>query len=147
MFKALFRTFSFTLKRMFEYGGRSCREEYWYFLIASFVFHIPVWIVAAIAGETAGPWVILAYQVIIGLGFLSLQSRRLHDLGYPSYWLGLYLVPITVWLLPVAGDFLSLQFMYTALVGAFMGICLWLKGVSGDNKFGEDPLKEEGASS
>ncbi len=145
MFKTLYRTFSFSLKRLADYKGRSCREEYWYFLISSLVFYIPVVIIAVIiasvAGDVAGGWATEGYWVLVALGFLALQARRLHDIGYPAYWLALYFIPVLFWFIPATHDFISLKFMYTAMIGGFMAVCLWVKGVVGDNQYGEDPLK------
>ena len=145
MFKTLYRTFSFSLKRLADYQGRSCREEYWYFLIASLVFYIPIVVSAVIVAsatvKTAGGWLTSFYWCFVALGFLALQARRLHDIGYPAYWLGLYFIPALFWFIPVTHDFISLKFMYTAMIGGFMAVCLWVKGVDGDNQYGEDPLK------
>ncbi len=146
MFRDLRRVFMFSMKRMFDYRGRSCREEFWYFVIAALLFHVPVWLLASIVSKAvsayAGFLVVDIYRLIAALALLALQARRLHDLGYSALWLGLYTVPLLLAIIPPAAEFISFNFIYAALVGCVMMVCFTLKGMAGPNRFGDDPLQK-----
>lgn len=101
------------LKRYAEFSGRSSRAEFWWFVLAVFVFWILAMIlsfgaIAGIGASGAQPsvgllgafgitWLILMVAFLALLvPWLAVQVRRLHDTDRSGWWLGgfylLYLV-------------------------------------------------------
>ncbi|MEN8914510.1 MAG: DUF805 domain-containing protein [Alteriqipengyuania sp.] len=116
------------LKRYAEFGGRSRRREFWFFLLATNVIAgvlALVWMADTGMFGNTGTLGTLA-MIVLGFGFLAvlvpyiaLQVRRFHDQGR-SGWLAL------INLLPYVGPLIVLIFML-------------IPGVEGDNDYGSDP--------
>jgi uncharacterized membrane protein YhaH (DUF805 family) len=99
-----------------NFQGRAPRSEFWYWFLFVLILSIIGNIVDAIIGMPA-------VGVIISLGLLlpgiSMGIRRLHDLDRTGWW---YLLVLTG-------------------IGAIL-LIIWacMKGTSGPNRFGPDPL-------
>ncbi len=119
--------FVLTMKRTFDFKGRSRRAEYWYFMLANVVLNIIASALDSTLFTESQDDVGLA-GVIVALALLipgiSVLFRRLHDIGKTAWWSLLFLIP---------------------LVNLVMAL-FWLTrdGVA-DNKYGRNP-KSTGAS-
>jgi uncharacterized membrane protein YhaH (DUF805 family) len=127
------------LRRYVDFTGRSCRKEFWLFFLLQFiaVALLAVWLFRALIivgqlGDTGhvvdefagylGPglqW-FAAFVLVTMLPFTAVQVRRFHDQDM-SGWL------VLLNFVPAVGGFIVLVFM-----------CL--KGTSGENRYGPDPL-------
>ena len=99
------------LKRYAEFGGRSRRKEYWFFLLGYFLLSIALGLLGAILGTAANFLFGIFYLAII-IPSLSVGVRRMHDTDRSGWWL---IVPLV-----------NLVF-----------VCL--EGHPGANRFGPDP--------
>jgi uncharacterized membrane protein YhaH (DUF805 family) len=100
--------------------GRAARSEYWYWTLFSFMVDV----LAMIADRIAFPqveWgpVGVVTGVLLFLPGLAVSIRRLHDIDRSGYWV---LLTMTIILIPLL--------IYWACV----------RGTTGDNDFGPDPL-------
>jgi uncharacterized membrane protein YhaH (DUF805 family) len=115
------------LKKYAVFSGRASRSEYWWYTL----FYVIVLVVLAIVDVVTG-----LFHAESGFGLLSglfsiatllptvaVTVRRLHDTDRSAWWLLLFLVP---------------------LVGLLLLVLLARKGTEGDNRFGSDPLEEDG---
>jgi len=138
------------------FRGRAPRSEYWYFLLFEFLVSIPAAMIdQAIPGKTS------AISGLVSLAFflprLAVTVRRLHDVNRSGWWLGGFFLAVVAGLILIIGalgnslgsnpDFQSPIGLIAAgvLIGAFFyGIWLFvlsvLKGTTGPNDYGEDPL-------
>ena len=123
-----------------DFRGRAPRAEYWWFV----VFGAMLTGAAALAGTEQ-----LAYLVaaLLFLPQLAVTARRLHDTDRSAWWV-LLLAP--GWL-----DSLSYRFfpeeVWTESLAFFLGLLIaglvlfWfmvLKGDSGENRYGPDPVPD-----
>jgi len=98
------------------FSGRACRSEYWFWTL----FVILVNIVAGIIDSFVGLGLIgLIVALALFLPGLAVSVRRLHDLDRTGWWLLLVFTGIGIILL-----------------------IIWdcMKGTTGPNRFGADPL-------
>lgn len=96
--------------RAFDFSGRSRRKEYWYVVLATYLFYIPYYIsmVAALfGGERIMPEIAVVYVIaslVLIVPNISLTLRRLHDIGKDwkafLWWLLLF-VPIANLVIPI----------------------------------------------
>ena len=111
-----------------QFYGRAPRKEYWMFWALTWSLSLVAWAAEKAIGidRTLGPWGPLSLMVtlIVLVPSVALAARRLHDVGYSSWWLLLVLVPVAGW---------------AALI-------YWLaqKGQRGSNRFGPDPAETAG---
>lgn len=131
------------LRRYATFRGRARRSELWWFVLYGALLAIPMALAfgllwsAAFEGSIAGPaedpaldptavdWgaftaavgVLLAYALAYSVPALAAQSRRLHDIGQPAWWLLLH--PL-------------------GLGAVVLAMCL-LRGQPGSNRHGPDP--------
>ncbi|MDL2281077.1 DUF805 domain-containing protein [Selenomonadales bacterium OttesenSCG-928-I06] len=142
-------------ERYFSFTGRLNRQPYFFRnlslvlanLIITFCFLLclgylgiglsldsdPISVFTAIFSTVLGLaifFISFIFGIIITISQISLSVRRLHDLNYSGWWiLGIYLIfmiPFVQFLGPIA---------------IILLVCL--KGTTGRNKYGEDPLVEE----
>lgn len=150
-------------KRIFDYKGRARRAEYgWFTLInwlVSFALSITERLIAAVADMTNSYELFLVSSAVVMINLIyslagtmvgvSLNTRRLHDLGYSGWWQLIFVVPIIgiviVLLLNNNVADISLGVFFTALLVLFtlalvlVGVLIFKRGQLGDNKYGADP--------
>jgi len=87
-------------KRYAEFGGRSCRAEFWYFELAIILFEIAYFIVdGVLRAISLTPLslllglVSLVFVLAIIVPILAVEFRRLHDIDKSAWWLLLSFVP------------------------------------------------------
>jgi uncharacterized membrane protein YhaH (DUF805 family) len=104
------------LSKYVTFTGRAARSEYWYWIL----FVVIVSIVAAMIDAALGMGLV---QTVVSLAFLlpgiAVSARRLHDMDHTGWWLLLGLTGI--------GNIVLL-------------IWFCMKGTTGSNRFGPDPL-------
>lgn len=86
-------------KRSFEYGGRSNRGDYWWFVLANLIVVV---LLSILAGLAEPFWKLLnVYIVAQIIPHLPLTIRRLRDGGHAWPWIFIGLVPVigSIWLL------------------------------------------------
>ena len=147
----------------FSFQGRTNRQRFWVtaMTIAGFYFLAAIICGAMLAIPVIG---ILAGLLLIGvvlatgLAMLANGARRLHDRGKSAWWLLLFQgVPMVLTLLGGlvslgagnAGALVAGALVAGALVLVSLPITIWafvelgcLKGTSGPNRFGPDPLAQ-----
>jgi uncharacterized membrane protein YhaH (DUF805 family) len=124
------------LRRYADFSGRSCRKEYWMFVLFQLMLYLGLFLFAALLGAmTSSPGekdpffaIFMAVFVIVLLALfipgLAVQVRRFHDQNL-SGWM------VLLGFIPYIGGIITIVFM-----------CL--PGTSGPNKYGADPLDPYG---
>lgn len=115
----------------FDYKGRSSRSEFWWFQLGLFLFAtLSLTIIAFVdaldtdLGYLASSLLFLSYYVFVQYCSIILCIRRLHDRNMRGWWYLLILIP---------------------LLGPIALFVLWcLKGTTGYNRFGPDPIYPNG---
>lgn len=123
------------IKKFFKFSGRASRSEFWfyllYFIVALIVVGIAGTILSALIGGEGGVIIFYVLYILLALAnffpSLALSVRRLHDLNHS----GLWMIPVYI-----AGVIPFLDFIVS--IGFLVFMCL--KGTTGSNRFGEDPL-------
>lgn len=130
------------LRRYAQFSGRSCRKEYWHYVLFLVICLIVLSVIETMLGlGTTERW---AESVEPGFGYsagashnggplmglfalatlipsLAVGVRRLHDTDRSGWWLLIGLIP---------------------LIGAIVLLVFYVeKGTVGTNRFGEDPLQ------
>ncbi|OBI98829.1 hypothetical protein A5660_04370 [Mycobacterium alsense] len=106
--------------KYFNFSDRSCRSEYWYWVLFTTL--------VAIAGNVGNVMLhTRAVNIILSLPFIipswAIAVRRLHDIDRTGWWVLISFVPI---------------------VGAIVLIIFFVnRGTDGPNRFGADPLAAE----
>ena len=110
-------------QRYFDFSSRSCRSEYWFWilfiLIGSIAFSLADYVTGDVDVSEFGP-----LENLFALGtivpWLAVSVRRLHDINRSGWWLLLAIIPIVGWII----------------------LLVWaaIKGPEGANQFGENPL-------
>ena len=115
----------------FDYKGRSCRSEFWWFQLGIFLFTtFSLTIVAFVdaldtdLGYLASSLLWLVSNAFTQYCTIIMCIRRLHDRNMRGWWYLLILIP---------------------LLGIIALLVLWcLKGTTGYNRFGPDPIYPNG---
>lgn len=106
--------------------GRAARSEYWYFALFTLLLSLAAMIMdmAMFPLMDTGP-----FSVIINLGLFlpswAVAIRRLHDLDRTGWWM-------------------LIAFTGVGIILLLVWFCL--RGTTGDNRFGPDPLANQPAS-
>ncbi len=128
--------------RYADFEGRSCRAEYWMFALLQALFMIAFFLVffvlAGVSPESEAEmsslgtglliFFVLAYLVIFFIPGIAVTVRRWHDLDQSGWFLLLFAV---LGAIPILGTISS--------IGNLIWFCM--KGTSGPNKYGDDPLE------
>jgi uncharacterized membrane protein YhaH (DUF805 family) len=139
---------------LFTFGGRINRGKYWLGVPVLVLLYIAAGIVFGIfygvAGETVGMLLgglVGLAALIVGLwGGVAIGIKRLHDREKPGWWLLIF------WVLPtiLSGIGSALGGIGMVLSLASLAISIWalvelgcLKGTTGSNMYGPDPLPAE----
>jgi uncharacterized membrane protein YhaH (DUF805 family) len=119
------------LKRYADFSGRSCRQEYWMFILLTvLVYAVGVIFLIAVMGSSTdkgamgtigGVGIILLVLLFLGLFIptLAVQVRRFHDQDMSGWMVLLQFIP------------------YVGGLIIFVFMCL--DGTAGPNRFGPDP--------
>jgi uncharacterized membrane protein YhaH (DUF805 family) len=80
-------------QRSFEYGGRSNRGDFWWFVLANIIISLIVGLISS--------RIQTVYAIATILPSIPLSVRRLRDIGKSWLWLFIGLVPIvgSIWLI------------------------------------------------
>lgn len=99
-----------------QFGGRASRSEYWYWTLFAFI--------ASIVGYAIDSTLhIQIFATVVGFGLLlpglAVSARRLHDIDRTFWWV-----------------------LLTSTIIGLLVLIYWacLRGTSGPNRFGPDPL-------
>ncbi len=87
------------LKNYFNFSGRAHRQEYWMFVLFNAVFGIVLSGVDKLAGT--GGIIFVLYFLAMLIPSISVQVRRLHDIGKSGWYILVALIPLAgpIWLL------------------------------------------------
>ncbi len=98
------------------FSGRACRSEYWYWVL----FEIAVSFATGIIDNLTGTYLVgLVVSLALLLPGLAVSARRLHDIDRTFWWI-------------------LIAFTGIGLILLFIWACM--KGTTGPNRFGADPL-------
>ena len=136
--------------KTFQYSGRSSRSEFWWFTFYSFIPILGVMLLIPIMETSLGDLAAIAfgcYLLWIALIYLSLMTRRFHDIGYSAIWTFFYFLTagISQAIAGIGpGNLLSIMPLFLPL----LFFIPWCKpGQSADNEYGSNPLKSHKESS
>ena len=114
------------LKNWKSFRGRASRGEFWYFVLASFLLGIIVFLFELSVGivdiESGNRGILsIALELFLAIPYISVTSRRIQDRGYSGWW----------------------QLSYLTIIGIFV-ILIWcmLPAKKDENKWGRNPLLE-----
>ncbi len=103
-------------KNYVGFDGRACRSEYWYWTL----FTIVVSLAAAVLDSVIG---LGFFSGVVSLGLflpsLAVAFRRIHDIDRTAWWILL---------------------SFTVIGGLVLLVWFCLRGTTGQNRFGPDPL-------
>ena len=133
-------------KKYCSFKGRASRSEFWWFCLFTLLINIAVGIVGAIAPALAS--IISAVQALwLLLPTVSVSTRRLHDRDLSGWWQALPAALMLPGLVGVAADadWLFILVAFAAVIASIGLLVVYaLKGTSGPNRFGPDPLDDSG---
>lgn len=126
--------------------GRASRSEFWWFCLFTFILNLIVALLGSLLPALGS--IVSAVQALwLLLPTVGVTTRRLHDRNLSGWWQLLPLVaalPVIIavalgadWLLMLAGCAAALTSLGLLVVYA-------LKGTTGPNRFGTDPLDGAG---
>ena len=149
-------------RKFVTFRGRARRSEYWYFVLFGVLLGISAGVIDSVlavsSGNTAGgrPATGLVALVLF-LPRLSVAVRRLHDVEYSGWFIGVFFIALTIVLCMFVGLFMGEpprkepdfgSPLGIAVIAGFMALFGWaiwlfvltlLRGTSGPNKYGDDP--------
>jgi uncharacterized membrane protein YhaH (DUF805 family) len=142
------------LRPYFSFEGRSTRLTYWRVqLVGGLLVLVPVvsgMLLATVIGQIAGLVMILVLPIMVA--FVAVGVRRLHDRAKSGWWL------FPFWVAPgllsgwaeLQGETADPLVLFASL--ASLSLSIWalvemgfLRGSSGPNRYGYDPLRPEPA--
>jgi uncharacterized membrane protein YhaH (DUF805 family) len=128
-----FLWFFYSLKNYANFKGRARRREWWSFWFMHSIPYIPMALVSGFIDTSHGPEIstmqsmffllIVIFTIVYWLAmitpFLSVTTRRLHDIGMSAWWLLLVFTP--------------------CIGGLFLTVCAFIPGKKLPNKYGDLP--------
>jgi uncharacterized membrane protein YhaH (DUF805 family) len=128
------------------FKGRASRSEFWWFCLFTLLIQIAIAIVGRIMPSLAS-----IISAVLGLWLLlptvGISTRRLHDRNLSGWWQAL---PLAAALPAIAGAVLEANWLLmlgggvAGLASLALLVLYALKGTSGPNRFGPDPLDGAG---
>jgi len=136
-------TFGDSVKTCFSkyvtFSGRAQRSEFWWFIlftwaasivlsvVDSFLFGTTITTEYGFEASTNTPYLSGLFSLAVLLPTLSVAVRRLHDRDKSGWWYWLWLIPLIGWII----------------------LIVWFatEGTRGPNRFGPDPLGQDGDGS
>jgi len=113
---------SISLKRYVDFKGRATRSEFWWFLLFHWIcLYVSRWLGQALE---LGNMIAGVVNLVLLLPLLSIQVRRLHDVGWSGWWVfWFYASALSVFILQASTDpsnasllFLILGLVYITIV-------------------------------
>ena len=133
-------------KKYCSFKGRASRSEFWWFCLFTLLIQIAVAIVGKIMPALAS-----IISAVLGLWLLlptvGISTRRLHDRNFSGWW---QVLPLAAVLPAIAGAVLGADALLVlagsaaALASLGLLVVYVLKGTTGPNRFGPDPLDDSG---
>lgn len=80
-------------KHYVDFRGRASRQEYWMFALFLFVLYIGIVLVFFTLSEKIMLVVLVGTMIASALPSISIQVRRLHDIGWSGWWILLSFLP------------------------------------------------------
>ena len=141
-------TFMMPLRRHLDFAGRSRRKEFWFFFVPlAAILIFTVLIIASAGLGNQGDLSDTASKVLGGILLLtaipttSLIVRRLHDQNRSGWFALIGLAPLPATFVLEYMSVTNPMIGRVALIAfAIMLIVMCIKGTSGANRFGPDPL-------
>ena len=114
-------------KQYADFSGRARRKEYWIFSLINYIIIFFLYILQIVMIESTlwliFPIIFFLYAVAVFLPGLTVNIRRLHDIGKSGWWYLIYLIPI---------------------IGAiWLTVLMCLDSEPGENQWGENPKEIE----
>ncbi len=141
-------------QKIFTIDGRASRSEYWWFSLFIGIINVLLNPFLSNFPPLISPLLNL-WEIIIFIPLICVTTRRLHDINVSGWWQLCYYLFLTLslMLVPLYETTLSedLGFLFISGVIFIIAIAilivglvfLCIKGTTGDNRFGADPLAEE----
>lgn len=86
------------LKKYAQFGGRSRRKEYWFFVLINMIIVFLLTFIDGLTGTLnaqSGLGLLSGiYNLLVLIPSLAVAFRRLHDTGRSAWWLLLFLIPV-----------------------------------------------------
>lgn len=129
-----------------SFKGRASRSEFWWFGLFTLILNVFVGLLGSLAPTLAS--IVSAVQALwLLLPTVGVTTRRLHDRNLSGWWQALPVALVMPGLVGVAVDATWLLIVSAGAAGlASLGLLVLyaLRGVSGPNRFGPDPLDDSG---
>ena len=129
-----------------SFKGRASRSEFWWFCLFTLILNLIVALVGLLLPALGS--IVSAVQALwLLLPTVGVTTRRLHDRNLSGWW---QVLPLAAVLPAIAGAVLGADGLLVlagsaaALASLGLLVVYALKGTSGSNRFGSDPLDDSG---
>ena len=129
-----------------SFKGRASRSEFWWFCLFTLILNMIVALVGLLLPALGS--IVSAVQALwLLLPTVGVTTRRLHDRNLSGWW---QVLPLAAVLPAIAGAVLGADGLLVlagsaaALASLGLLVVYALKGTSGSNRFGSDPLDDSG---
>ena len=129
-----------------SFKGRASRSEFWWFCLFTLILNLIVALVGLLLPALGS--IVSAVQALwLLLPTVGVTTRRLHDRNLSGWW---QVLPLAAVLPAIAGAVLGADGLLVlagsaaALASLGLLVVYALKGTSGSNRFGPDPLDDSG---
>jgi uncharacterized membrane protein YhaH (DUF805 family) len=138
----------------FSLKGRIGRSKFWLGLLVYLLAFTAVWGTVYFLFLLSQKWILVpglatALAIILVLigwfGLFAIGTKRLHDRGKSGAWMLVFMVPMLA--LNIASDALGESLLAVVLSIAQFAFVIWalielglLRGTTGENQYGDDPL-------
>ena len=120
------------------WNGRASRSEFWWFYLVFIIIQVVVTFLTTIYFYGIAASIISSIlNLVLGLSFLSLTVRRLHDVGLSGWWYWVFFAPLVI----DKNVNASGKSTYLVLFGFMYLYKIFItKGEEVTNPYGADPL-------
>ena len=129
-----------------SFKGRASRSEFWWFCLFTLILNMIVALVGLLL-PALGSIVSAVQALCLLLPTVGVTTRRLHDRNLSGWW---QVLPLAAVLPAIAGAVLGADGLLVlagsaaALASLGLLVVYVLKGTTGPNRFGPDPLDDSG---
>lgn len=151
------------LQNYVNFAGRARRAEYWYFVLFYVIFYLVAYVLDITINGLAGPhWISSLFGLAMFLPSITVQVRRLHDIGKSGKNVLWFIIAEVVWVVLLmimgvaalyvlisGGNLADVPVSFlVVLLGGGLVFLVWsivfivwscTPGDQGDNKYGPDP--------